>query len=161
MKSEQSNTRRYMPTSVKAYSPRMNTTPAPVQSAGYRRTIFGTPPSRRVAASPRREDGEDPRRQTSLVGDARFAIAKGAHWQSMFYTCRCTSRRPLSDIFKNRWWRWRLNHAQPPTLMLDAPLFGGRSREAKQPGGPLEGSVSLATVAKPRTPRRVRAGLRN
>ena len=38
MKSEQSNTRRYMPTSVKAYSPRMNTTPAPVQSAGYRRT---------------------------------------------------------------------------------------------------------------------------
>lgn len=30
MKSEQSNTRRYMPTSVKAYSPRMNTTPAPV-----------------------------------------------------------------------------------------------------------------------------------
>lgn len=33
MKSEQSNTRRYMPTSVKAYSPRMNTTPAPVHCA--------------------------------------------------------------------------------------------------------------------------------
>jgi len=38
VKSEQSNTRRYMPTSVKAYSPRMNTTPAPVLEVSFRRT---------------------------------------------------------------------------------------------------------------------------